>query len=127
MPRIPRALANLVARGPLLAVGTSGQSYLTTRIARLAFSPSIPFTQPAIPNYALSLGRLSNPIPTTQSYNSLILGSLTQLRCAQRGAEYQPSQRKRKRRHGFLARKRSLHGRKILVRRMIKGRKYLSH
>ncbi|KAF8891650.1 ribosomal protein L34-domain-containing protein [Infundibulicybe gibba] len=59
--------------------------------------------------------------------SSPILGSLLQLRHAQRGNEYQPSQRKRKRKHGFLARKRSLGGRKILVRRMTKGRKYLSH
>ncbi|KAF9047261.1 ribosomal protein L34, partial [Panaeolus papilionaceus] len=50
-----------------------------------------------------------------------------QQRFAQRGTEYQPSQRKRKRKHGFLARKRSVGGRKILSRRMAKGRKYLSH
>ncbi|KAF8070258.1 ribosomal protein L34, partial [Lyophyllum atratum] len=50
-----------------------------------------------------------------------------QLRHAQRGTEYQPSQRKRKRKHGFLARKRSLGGRKILGRRLNKGRKYLTH
>ena len=50
-----------------------------------------------------------------------------QVRFAARGTEYQPSQRKRKRKHGFLARKRSLGGRKILTRRMAKGRKFLSH
>ena len=50
-----------------------------------------------------------------------------QVRFAARGTEYQPSQRKRKRKHGFLARKRSISGRKILVRRMNKGRKFLSH
>ncbi|EDR11418.1 uncharacterized protein LACBIDRAFT_150208, partial [Laccaria bicolor S238N-H82] len=56
-----------------------------------------------------------------------ILGSLVQARFAQRGNEYQPSQRKRKRKHGFLARKRSLGGQRILSRRLAKGRKYLSH
>ena len=44
-----------------------------------------------------------------------------------RGTEYQPSQRKRKRKHGFLARKRSVGGRKILERRRTKGRAHLTH
>ncbi|PBK91323.1 hypothetical protein ARMGADRAFT_891226, partial [Armillaria gallica] len=56
-----------------------------------------------------------------------ILGSLQQLRFVQMGVEYQPSQRKRKRRHGFLARLKSRGGRKILARRRAKHRKYLSH
>ncbi|KIY74248.1 hypothetical protein CYLTODRAFT_338161, partial [Cylindrobasidium torrendii FP15055 ss-10] len=56
-----------------------------------------------------------------------VLGSLQQLRFKARGNEYQPSQRVRKRRHGFLARLRSKGGRKILERRKAKGRKYLTH
>lgn len=50
-----------------------------------------------------------------------------QVRSVTYGAEYQPSQRVRKRRHGFLARRRSRGGRKVLIRRRMKGRRYLSH
>jgi len=51
----------------------------------------------------------------------------TQVRFRTYGREYQPSNIVRKRRHGFLARLRSKSGRKILARRRMKGRKYLSH
>ncbi|KAL7753749.1 39S ribosomal protein L34, mitochondrial [Sorochytrium milnesiophthora] len=43
------------------------------------------------------------------------------------GSEYQPSTLRRKRKWGFLARISTKAGRKILWRRMLKGRKYLSH
>ncbi|EED78768.1 predicted protein, partial [Postia placenta Mad-698-R] len=58
---------------------------------------------------------------------SPILSVVQQVRFRSRGTEYQPSQRKRKRKHGFLARKRSVSGQKILVRRRAKGRRFLSH
>ncbi|KAH7888797.1 ribosomal protein L34-domain-containing protein [Phlebopus sp. FC_14] len=44
-----------------------------------------------------------------------------------RGTEYQPSQRARKRKHGFLARKKTANGRKTLQRRRVKGRMFISH
>ncbi|WVF71713.1 ribosomal protein L34 [Kwoniella sp. CBS 6097] len=54
--------------------------------------------------------------------------ALGSLRFVAMGTFYQPSQRKRKRKHGFLSRLRGgKNGRKILERRLIKGRKNMSH
>lgn len=57
----------------------------------------------------------------------LLTPSLMGVRYTTYGSEYQPSQRKRKRKHGFLARLRSRTGKKILVRRRAKGKVFLSH
>ncbi|KAG2345465.1 hypothetical protein BDR05DRAFT_929967 [Suillus weaverae] len=65
-------------------------------------------------------------VPQTLSLPSLC-DALGQRRFASRGTEYQPSQRKRKRKHGFLARKKTATGRKIIARRLLKGRRFLSH
>lgn len=51
----------------------------------------------------------------------------TQMRFKSRGNTYQPSNLKRKRRAGFLARLRTRGGRKILQRRREKGRWYLTY
>ncbi|KAN0091060.1 hypothetical protein V8E55_004626 [Tylopilus felleus] len=57
----------------------------------------------------------------------LRLTDMTSVRFASRGTEYQPSQRVRKRKFGFLARKKTPGGRKVHQRRRTKGRMFLSH
>ncbi|KAG0291454.1 hypothetical protein BGZ96_005179 [Linnemannia gamsii] len=81
---------------------------------------------------------LAAPSPAVAPVSSSIFSTLTgfrlpsvfgssQARFVSYGREYQPSQRVRKRRHGFLARMKSRGGRKIIHNRLLKGRKYLSH
>ncbi|KAJ5474526.1 Ribosomal protein L34 [Penicillium sp. IBT 31633x] len=79
--------------------------------------------------------RLSSP--TTTAFSPL--SSLLSLKAPQqtrsfsasaslgvRRVTFRPSRRVQKRRHGYLARKKDRNGRKILVRRTLKGRKELS-
>ena len=110
MPRLPRAFVQLLARPPALAPLVCPLRPVPPASAlHIPLLPRFPLAPP------LAAPALAASLPTFFSRN------------AQRGTEYQPSQRKRKRKHGFLARKRSLGGRKILSRRLAKGRKYLSH
>lgn len=75
-------------------------------------------TAPAIPSAgALDLASKISAHPA--------LGSM-QIRCGPRDT-YNPSQLVRKRRHGFLSRIRTKKGRKLLMRRLKKGRWNLSH
>lgn len=50
-----------------------------------------------------------------------------QVRTRKRGTEYQPKNIKRKRTHGWIKRISSRSGIEVLLRRMLKGRKSLSH
>ncbi|KAF8813592.1 hypothetical protein BYT27DRAFT_7180346 [Phlegmacium glaucopus] len=109
MPRIPPALLKAILRPPRLPIFNA-----TKQLLALNSHPKIHVT----PMFSMLANNVFiPPHPLFQ----------LQVRFAARGTEYQPSQRKRKRKHGFLARKRSLGGRKILTRRMAKGRKFLSH
>jgi large subunit ribosomal protein L34 len=72
--------------------------------------------------------------PTCSSDTLDIMGKIsasaafagTQIRCGPRDT-YNPSHIVRKRRHGFLSRLRTKKGRKLLMRRLVKGRTNLSH
>jgi large subunit ribosomal protein L34 len=113
MPRIPPALLKSFFRPPPLPIFNATKQLLALNSRSKIHVP---------PMFSL----LANNIFTPHATRINPLFQL-QVRFAARGTEYQPSQRKRKRKHGFLARKRSLGGRKILIRRMAKGRKFLSH
>ncbi|NXM33535.1 RM34 protein, partial [Oxyruncus cristatus] len=52
---------------------------------------------------------------------------LQQLRGKARGNEYQPNNRKRKKKHGWIRRISTPGGIAVILRRMLKGRKSLSH
>ena len=83
------------------------------------------FHSSCLSNLQITFHEKRLPSPTVPSLTANVLGN--QIRFPTYGREYQPSNLVRKRRHGFLARLRSKNGRKILVRRRMKGRKYLSH
>ncbi|KXS21112.1 hypothetical protein M427DRAFT_51389 [Gonapodya prolifera JEL478] len=110
---------------------STSRSFLTSTLShRLALrsssspSPSfVPFLSPRTPLAHLP----STSTSPTPIFPSPTPHALAQIRCNTRGNTYQPNNLKRKRTFGFLRRKRTVGGRKILLRRSMKGRKYLSH
>ncbi|GAA6030643.1 hypothetical protein JCM8097_006253 [Rhodosporidiobolus ruineniae] len=147
MPRLPRALASLrIALAPsssssstrlastLPSLGRPASTLTPTFTGRASLStPSATLFRPTALTALTSLHSLRRPTLSPSSSTPLALPHAhpsqqgQQLRTAVYGAEYQPSQVKRKRTHGFLARKRSKTGRRVIARRWGKGRKYLSH
>jgi large subunit ribosomal protein L34 len=112
-----RAARPSVTRGPAPGLLLS----LSSPPFRLSSAASVARSTTTLFGAFGSLARF-NPSPSCPIGTSPIL---QQVRSIHR--TYQPSQRKRKRKHGFLARKRTLGGRKILARRKEKGRRFLSH
>jgi len=131
--RLTHASPAAVAAAAAAVAGPS--TFLRSRSLASLASSSLPsalfFSRPTL------LSPLASR-PTSSPLTSLLLAagahhpqrapfSTSLARPNARGAEYQPSQRKRKRRHGFLQRLKWVSGRKILGRRRNKGKRFLSH
>ncbi|KAF9154067.1 hypothetical protein BG015_001946 [Linnemannia schmuckeri] len=101
-------------------------SSLRTKLAPIARTQVMALAAPS-PAVAPATATTSSIFSTLTGFRLPSVFGSSQARFVSYGREYQPSQRVRKRRHGFLARMKSRGGRKIIHNRLLKGRKYLSH
>ncbi|XP_053739921.1 39S ribosomal protein L34, mitochondrial [Synchiropus splendidus] len=104
---------------PLRNLGVSG------------FSPLRSFSSCLVPRATLgSPGYRCGPIVSSAEGRQVfqqLPGNYQQIRTRKRGTEYQPKNIKRKRTHGWIKRLSSQGGIEVILRRMLKGRKSLSH
>ena len=98
-------------------------SLLAPRRPIIPTTPNTFLPSSALPTTSILSAETLDLLPKISSHPGLLA---TQIRCGPRNT-FNPSHFVRKRRHGFLARLRSRTGRKVLMRRKLKGRKQLSH
>jgi large subunit ribosomal protein L34 len=123
MPRtVPWSMLSASLRSSRILSQPMASASSSRTLSLISSTPSTS-TFSRLPNLRTSL--LSSTTPSSLSSTSPLL---QQLRFKAYGAEYQPSQRKRKRKHGFLARLRGGKlGLSMLTRRRKIGRRFLSH
>jgi large subunit ribosomal protein L34 len=130
MPRLSPAVLRAATRLKISPASTTrllpAPRVLTTRSGLPSMFGKPPHTSPILSLAAPSL--LSTlKMRILNSVVPLTTPTLQTVRHRTGGTTYQPSQRKRKRTHGFLARKKTKGGQGILRRRRLKGRRFLSH
>nr|XP_056723571.1 39S ribosomal protein L34, mitochondrial [Euleptes europaea] len=98
-----------------------GTAFILFRRGIASISPMI-WERPLAPRISL------DPVGAGQRFPGQGLPwSHQQIRTKARGNEYQPSNIKRKHKHGWIKRIRTPSGIEVILRRMLKGRKSLTH